>query len=68
MSLGEKAQTAWLAYSTRATDEQVQPLRAELQKGVADLNAGRSFAWTESLFDEIREEARQQLDPRRWRL
>jgi hypothetical protein len=51
----------WLAHSAGATEEQLRALRAELEKGIADLAAGRSYPWTESLFSEIREEARQQL-------
>ena len=68
MSLGERAETARLAYSTRATDEQLEALRAELEKGVADLAAGRSYPWTESLFGEIRKEAQRQLDQRQLKL
>lgn len=51
----------WLAQSAGATDEQLRALRSELEKGIEDLAAGRSHPWSESLFSEIRDEARQQM-------
>ena len=63
--LDNAAWAEWLADSAGATNEQLGALRAELEKGTADLAAGRSYPLTESLFSEIREEARRRLDESR---